>query len=199
MELSLKVVGGKSAGTVIPVAGPAFLIGRADECQLRPKSETVSRRHARLTVEDEKAFICDMGSRTGTFVNGHLLPAKQDLELHNGDVIRVGPVELSVGVKYTLARQKKPPVESLEEAAARQAVSAEDVDVTQWLQPEERDMSLGETIDEAPRRTVVSAADLLGHKPKSADDKKSDQNQSGDDPAPDRAAEDMLKNYLRRR
>lgn len=199
MELSLTVVGGKSAGTVIPVAGPKFLIGRADECQLRPKSETVSRRHTLLTLSDEKALACDLGSRTGTFVNGQLLPAQRPVELHHGDVLRIGPVEFTVGIKYTLARQKKPPVESLEEAAARQAVSAEDVDVTQWLQPEEQDVSLGETIDEAPRRTVVSAADLLGHKSKSSDDKKSDQPPAGDEPAPNRAAEDMLKNYLRRR
>jgi len=36
MEVKLVVSAGKHAGTQIPVAGPLFLIGRAEECQLRP-------------------------------------------------------------------------------------------------------------------------------------------------------------------
>ena len=51
MELRLKVLDGKHAGQEIRIPGPKFLIGRGDDCQLRPKSDSVSRRHCMLQIE----------------------------------------------------------------------------------------------------------------------------------------------------
>src|SRR5262249_7979873 len=41
---------GVRRGSFIPVTGPRFTIGRDATCQLRPRSEEVSRHHARLTI-----------------------------------------------------------------------------------------------------------------------------------------------------
>ena len=38
MEVKLVVANGKNVGQEIPVPGPKFLIGRADDCQLRPEA-----------------------------------------------------------------------------------------------------------------------------------------------------------------
>jgi pSer/pThr/pTyr-binding forkhead associated (FHA) protein len=200
MELKLKVIGGKNNGVEIAVAGPQFLVGRADECQLRPKSDFVSRRHALITVEDGRSTIADQGSRTGTYVNGKLLAPQTPAELKQDDVVKIGPLEFSVVIKHGLNRQKQSKVTSLEEAAARtaQQKKVDDDDVSQWLQPTEQELSLNETI-EGPASGLISAAELLGQtvtdEPTPEDDKK----KAVGDGRPDQAASDMLKNYLRRR
>jgi pSer/pThr/pTyr-binding forkhead associated (FHA) protein len=199
MEVKLKIVGGPKDGTLIDVLSSQFLIGRSDECQLRPKSEAVSRRHAALLRNDSKAVVQDLGSRTGTYVNGKLIPPKSNVDLKNGDQLRIGPLEFAVVISFGLGGQKKPKVASLEEAAARTAQGpAEEVDVTQWLQADaDADMSLGETMD-SNTGTVISAADLMGPaKTETPPDAKA--KQAGGAEAPDQAASDMLKNYLRRR
>lgn len=199
MELKLKILGGRNAGHEISVPGPTFLIGRADECQLRPKSEYVSRRHASIELDESKALICDLGSRTGTFVNGQLISPKQAVELANGDTVKIGPIEFGVAMKFSVSGKKKPKVVSVEDAASRTAGTAagEDVDVTQWLQPNDQDVSLGETIDGGPAGTFLSAADLIGQPDAAAKDDSAKTPEH--DLSPDKAASDMLRNYLRRR
>lgn len=205
MELSLRVVGGRNDGVVIEVSGPKFLIGRADECNIRPKSSHVSRRHAEIVIESEKATISDLGSRTGTIVNGKQTTANQPVEIKNGDTVRIGPVEFAVQVKFTLARQKLKKVETVGEAAALQgrATNEADIDISQWLQTADEDIALGETVTDVPARPILSAADLLGVKPEEdGDAKKPDkkaEKPASAEIAPDQVASDMLKSYLRRR
>ncbi|MFM8570079.1 MAG: FHA domain-containing protein, partial [Pirellula sp.] len=45
MKISLKVLSGNHEGKLIPIKEEKFFIGRGDDCHLRPKSESVSRRH----------------------------------------------------------------------------------------------------------------------------------------------------------
>ena len=52
MDLKLKVLEGKNVGQEIPVHGKKFFIGRAEDCNLRPGSELISRHHCVLLVED---------------------------------------------------------------------------------------------------------------------------------------------------
>src|SRR5690242_5926720 len=108
MEVRLKVNVGRSAGQEIAVPGPSFLIGRSDECQLRPKSEFISRRHCEIVLEESRAVIRDLASRTGTFVNGTKIPPQRNVELQSGDTVKIGPLEFDVLVKHGLARKKKP-------------------------------------------------------------------------------------------
>jgi pSer/pThr/pTyr-binding forkhead associated (FHA) protein len=70
MEVRLKVVGGKNAGHELILAGPKFFIGRAEDCQLRPKSDLVSRHHCVILVEEGFVAIRDFGSKNGTLING---------------------------------------------------------------------------------------------------------------------------------
>jgi pSer/pThr/pTyr-binding forkhead associated (FHA) protein len=163
MEVRLNVLVGRSAGQEIAVAGPTFLIGRADECQLRPKSEFISRRHCEIVVEESRVLIRDLGSRTGTFVNGTKIPPQRSVELKAGDSVKVGPLEFNVLVKHGLDRKKKPKVEGLDDIAARTAAGRDEIDVSQWLLADEaEEVSLGDTLMAAPGQTLVSAADLMG-------------------------------------
>ena len=199
MELKLKILGGSNAGKEVAVSLPEFLIGRADECQLRPKSDTVSRRHAMIELQEAKALIRDLGSRTGTFVNGKPIAPGANVELVNGDVIKIGPIEFSANIVFSVSGKKKPKVQGVADAASRTAAVPEEVDVTQWLQPDDADHAISETIDGSTMGGVLNACDLFGGSAAdtkaaadAAADKKSDQN-------PDQLASDVLKNYLRRR
>jgi DNA-binding winged helix-turn-helix (wHTH) protein len=68
------------------------LIGRGSECGIRIPSSTVSRVHARLSVDGAQATIEDLESKNGTFVGGTRLDAPT--RLSPGDEIRVGSVRL---------------------------------------------------------------------------------------------------------
>jgi DNA-binding winged helix-turn-helix (wHTH) protein len=68
------------------------LIGRGSECGIRIASSTVSRVHARLSVDGNQATIEDLDSKNGTFVAGTRLEAPA--RLSPGDEIRVGSVRL---------------------------------------------------------------------------------------------------------
>ncbi len=94
MEAKLIVATGKSAGRAIVLKRPRLLIGRAEECDIRPLSEEVSRRHCQVLKESDHVAVEDLGSRNGTFVNGKLIEAKT--LLHDGDRLRVGSLELTV-------------------------------------------------------------------------------------------------------
>jgi len=52
----------------------------------------VSRHHARIVLEGERAVAYDLGSRNGVKVNG--APVKEPVELRDGDRLRIGTQEL---------------------------------------------------------------------------------------------------------
>lgn len=136
MEVRLVLKSGKSAGKEIPVSGPKFVIGRAEDCQLRPHSDQVSRHHCEITVEEGGVHVRDCGSRNGTRVNGREISGSR--ELKTGDRISVGPLEFDVRVRVDVGGKKKPKVKSIEEAAARtvQAAAAapdDDDRLADWL------------------------------------------------------------------
>jgi predicted component of type VI protein secretion system len=135
MEVKLVVANGKNAGQKIAVPGPKFFIGRAEDCQLRPNSELVSRHHCVVLIEDGFVAVRDFGSKNGTFVNDE--PVRAEQELKNGDRLRVGQLEFTVELAVTVSGKKKPKVHSVQEAAARAAAtgvaSPDDLDLASLL------------------------------------------------------------------
>ena len=103
MHIKLKVLRGASAGREIGVKVPRFVIGRAEECNLRVNSEAISRQHCVICFDNQEVLIRDLGSRNGTYVNGERLEAPRRLVL--GDQLRVGPLEFLV----TFAQVAHPP------------------------------------------------------------------------------------------
>ncbi|MBS0520932.1 MAG: adenylate/guanylate cyclase domain-containing protein [Proteobacteria bacterium] len=74
-----------------------MVIGRsADQCELVIPHATVSRRHARLTLDGDALQIEDLGSTNGTAVNGALVKANSPVALQAGSRLRVGDVELAI-------------------------------------------------------------------------------------------------------
>lgn len=140
--MHLKVVGGGHDGKLIAVNSDKFLIGRSEECQLRPKSESISRRHAAIVRKDGRILLIDLKSRNGTHVNEQLLDPSKAKVLKNGDVIRVGKLEFIAVLEVGIDKIKKPEIKTVEEAAARTSSvhdsRFEDVDVSTWLDEAEQ-------------------------------------------------------------
>ena len=135
MEVRLKVLVGPNAGKELPVTGPKFLVGRAEDCQLRPRSDLISRHHCALLIEEGLVTVRDFGSKNGTLVNGTRV--RGEIELKAGDKLVIGPLEFEVVLRVAVAGKKRPKVESIKEAAVRTAEgsgSAPDlVDVEEWV------------------------------------------------------------------
>jgi predicted component of type VI protein secretion system len=122
MNLSLVVLTpGQNQGKVIPVRTSPFLVGRSPQCHLRPASPVISQRHCALLIRGTQAFVCDLASTNGTFVNGGLIQGKVE-ELHHRDRLRVGSLtfEVRLGADTPL-----PPTRQTRSGAAIEDVAAQ--------------------------------------------------------------------------
>lgn len=139
MQVALKVLAGNHEGKLIQVKDEKFFVGRSDSCQLRPKSESVSRRHCAIVQKDGRVLLLDLKSRNGTFVNDKQVSPDKAKILKSGDKIRIGQLEFEISIEVGLATAKKPEVSSIKEAADRLSEqksmldSRESVDIASWL------------------------------------------------------------------
>ena len=99
MDLKLLVVQGKPEGKVIPISVPRFIIGRSNDCHLRPNSELISRHHCQIAVNGDQVSIIDLGSSNGTIVNGERIT--EEVSIGDGDFVQVG----SLGFQVLLQRE----------------------------------------------------------------------------------------------
>jgi len=76
-------------------------LGRATEASLRLNHPTVSRRHARIIISEDRtvAYVQDMGGTNGVRVNGILIEGIQQIQ--ERDVISLGEIHLTVFLKVS--------------------------------------------------------------------------------------------------
>jgi pSer/pThr/pTyr-binding forkhead associated (FHA) protein len=65
-----------------------FLIGRGSDCDLRLRASAISRHHCLVRLRGADAWLSDLGSSNGTFLNGQRV--RSQAALHSGDEIAVG-------------------------------------------------------------------------------------------------------------
>ena len=227
MQVRVKILHGSNAGQEVKIPTPKCLIGRGDECHLKPQSDAVSRKHCVIITTDTEVVVRDLNSRNGTFVNGERVG--EESVLLSGDQLRVGPLEFEMVIEQTAARAKRPKVSDIKEAVARTAeggtssATSDLGEVTDWLSelddadrerrttdPETRQFRIDDTTD---RGTVVEAkegatTDTKALPPDEAQPKKKEKK-----PPPGKlpprpgaqtkdsreAASDMLKKFFNRR
>ena len=136
MDMKLKVLDGKNVGKEIAVKTNKFLIGRAEDCHMRPGSELISRHHCAIMVEEGYIGVRDFGSKNGTFVNDERVVGER--ELKTGDRLTIGQLRFEVHVAHNIGAKKQPPVENVKDAVTRTATNAakDPFDVTNWLESE---------------------------------------------------------------
>src|SRR6266480_2692294 len=100
MKVSLVVkTAGKTAGQAIPVTLSQFIIGRDPQCNLRPASPVISKRHCAILIKNGKVAVRDFESTNGTFVNDQQI--KGEVPLNHEDILKVGPLEFRVVIEKT--------------------------------------------------------------------------------------------------
>jgi pSer/pThr/pTyr-binding forkhead associated (FHA) protein len=223
MLVRLKILQGSNAGKEIKIPVPKCLIGRGDDCHLRPQSDAVSRQHCVIITTDSEVVVRDLNSRNGTYVNGERVG--EEAVLLMGDVLRVGPLEFEMVIEQTAAKMKRSKVSDIKEAVARTAEGGSSTeesglhDIEDWLtegdqedrvrkftDPDTRQFRLDDTENPDTQVTIqeASAADT---KSIDAGAKRPDKKAAGKlPPRPStqlkdsrEAAADMLKKFFNRR
>jgi diguanylate cyclase (GGDEF)-like protein len=85
---ALVVIYGEDLGRKHALEQAVTVIGRSASCDIQIDQDSISRNHARLTLDEKGTSISDMGSTNGTFVNDE--PVQGSLVLRNGDLIKIG-------------------------------------------------------------------------------------------------------------
>ena len=135
MHLKLKVTEGSNAGKEIIIDSSKFIIGRADDCNLRPHSDAISRRHCVIIKTEKAVGVRDLKSRNGTLVNGTKITG--DKRLRNGDSLEVGPLKFEVVLESSKVEEEKAAPAKAESAAATKSNKPKSEMggmVSQWLE-----------------------------------------------------------------
>ncbi len=83
----LIVLKGANVGEMHRLQPGESIIGRGNAATIRLGDDGISRRHARVVLENDAVRIEDLGSSNGTLVNGNLVPSAV---LRDGDKIQFG-------------------------------------------------------------------------------------------------------------
>ena len=102
MNAQLRILTGSMSGQVLPISGDTFLIGREEDCHLRPTSEFISRRHCLFSWDNYTLRIRDLGSKNGAHVNGRRIGNGDEMVLLHDDVIAVGDLMLLIHLDHRL-------------------------------------------------------------------------------------------------
>jgi predicted component of type VI protein secretion system len=223
MKLSLEVMtDGKQKGKLLPIGLPQFLIGRDPQCQLRPASQSISKRHCALLQREGRVFVRDFDSTNGTFVNDQ--PVKGEVELHDGDRLRIGPILFTVHFEAGAPVNKptpppptknaakpapksadptpKPPTKETSEAAAQKAAgekeAGSDDDIADLLLSINDDSSSGLSPDLIPEGSTVMELSVPPGATGSEDAAKKEKEKAKASGNTQSAAKEILEKYMKR-
>jgi pSer/pThr/pTyr-binding forkhead associated (FHA) protein len=146
MEARLKIVRGTSSGQTIDIRSGKFLIGREDDCHLRPQSGFVSRHHCVILLDEFTLRVRDLGSQNGTFVNGRRI-GHGEIILLDGDVISVGDLDFQILFGQPLVVEG-----SLDTGAALQTTALFEDETIQTMAPGKQPAAPPTPIIDAPVR-----------------------------------------------
>lgn len=91
----LIVVRGGVPGTMLPLVQSASSLGRSAENTFQLADGTVSRRHAIVSIDPAgDAWVTDLGSSNGTFVDGKRIPAHAPFPVKDGSRVQIGATTL---------------------------------------------------------------------------------------------------------
>ncbi len=87
----LEITGSEEKDGIFELGESSVVIGRSTECDIQLGVQNVSRKHARVFLQNEEYLIEDMESTNGVFVNGIKVVR---CVLRNNDQIEIGGVKL---------------------------------------------------------------------------------------------------------
>ncbi len=188
MDVRLVLNSGRQKGRETMLARGIYLVGRSRICQIRPKNRYVSRKHCALIHRRHELLIQDLGSKTGTYVNGMKIDPKTAVELSDGDRIRVGKTKFRVAVQ---GKVQVPKNEGFADLSSESVLSSESAIEQSDVPLVESDSDFGDepsnsgavVEDHSAVRSQLAVDDLLKMLEDEPDDEEDD---DGDVPSPSR-------------
>jgi pSer/pThr/pTyr-binding forkhead associated (FHA) protein len=157
LQAELKILGGKHQGKMIPLNTKKFLVGREQDCHLRPNSDLVSRHHCVFSIDDYAIRLRDLGSTNGTRVNGTNL--RGEVILKSGDRVSIGKLDLEVVIRQSQAKQVTATSESQDAEFISPSVTGTPADELPVLAAEETETSYEMTsYNDAPSAEEITPA-----------------------------------------
>jgi pSer/pThr/pTyr-binding forkhead associated (FHA) protein len=157
---------GSRAGLAAPLQTGYYMIGRHKECQIRPKSRSVSRRHCLLHNEDGVLRLFDLNSTAGTFKNDKRVESGKWHEVGDRDEVRCGKVLFVVafGVADVPAnleevegrRQDFERSDTQSDKSILRGTAWQDVDVAGFLESEDQ-------VDREIRYQNIRSSEITAH------------------------------------
>lgn len=119
----LRFISGKYQGGEFPIVNDKpIIVGRSSDLDMVLVEDMVSRKHARITMQQDQIWIEDLGSTNGTFVNGEKIKRAR---LKEGDRVLIGTSILKVIAGEGAASSSDSAKRDLENvAAARRTTQA---------------------------------------------------------------------------
>lgn len=126
-DLILEIVEGSEAGKQLPISGPID-IGREPSLALALDDTQASRRHARISIQNNAVVVEDLGSTNGTYVNDQPIQAPRVIQA--GDRVRIGLTVLQLRSQQQVAAQPSavqpvPQLTAVDQAVLRPATPQE--------------------------------------------------------------------------
>ena len=120
----LRFISGKYQGGEFPIVNDKpIIVGRSSDLDMVLVEDMVSRKHARITMQQDQIWIEDLGSTNGSFVNGEKIKRAR---LKEGDRVLIGTSILKViageGTRADNTHDAKRDLENV--AAARRTTQA---------------------------------------------------------------------------
>jgi pSer/pThr/pTyr-binding forkhead associated (FHA) protein len=95
--IKLYVMDGVDEIQSIDLPGDTAYVGRSWENQIRMKDGYVSGSHLKIIQKGDRFFVEDLGSTNGTFINGHSIPPRVEVEVEEGVPITIGMSLICLG------------------------------------------------------------------------------------------------------
>src|SRR5271156_7199430 len=98
MAAHFTVLSGPFRGQTFPIPRGKFILGREHDCHLVLDTNSVSRHHCVLLMDDYTLRIRDLASKNGTFVNRDLTRIGERVLAH-GDRVRLGDLVIRIDLE----------------------------------------------------------------------------------------------------
>jgi len=90
-RLVLDQIHGKHVPNISAQIEEEIVLGRSPGCTSQLSNRYVSRKHASLVWSDDRWILHDLKSRSGTYLNTIRMESDEEVQLHDGDLIQIGP------------------------------------------------------------------------------------------------------------
>jgi pSer/pThr/pTyr-binding forkhead associated (FHA) protein len=174
LVVGLVVSTGSRAGVMAEIKEGIYMIGRDRECQIRPKSQSVSDRHCLVQHQSDVVRVFDLGSEEGTFVNEQMIAPKTWSLLNHGDQLRCGRYSFEVVIhlkgdhvpsRSVVRNPMETEVASIGRDVNRYQLSTDNDFTTEAVEPDEAELEDDFEFDNlaeipAPSRPSVDSPEL---------------------------------------